>query len=108
MTTAKPKLMAGQTDSADDLIAELARLMAEDAQDKPKSEPSPVRIPGSDAPVAAAPRKEPEAEAPARPVRIPGEAPTLAPEPFAFDFDRAKRQQPSEPKSEPAPSPSPN
>jgi hypothetical protein len=70
MTTAKPKHMAGQTDSADDLIAELARLMAEDAQGA--------------------------AEAPARPVRIPGgDAP--APDSFAFDIDRRPRQQAPEP-----------
>jgi hypothetical protein len=79
--------MAGQTDSADDLIAELARLMAEDAQgDKPKSEPAvSVRIPGGDTPAAAASRAE--AEAPSRSIRIPGDnAP--APKPFVFDFDR--------------------
>ncbi|MET0438159.1 MAG: SPOR domain-containing protein [Devosia sp.] len=97
MTTAKPKHMAGQTDSADDLIAELARLMAEDAQgDKPKSEPSvTVRIPGGDSPAAVVPQKE--AEAPSRPVRIPGDnAP--ATEPFAFDFNR--KPQASQPKVE--------
>lgn len=87
MTTAKPKHMAGQTDSADDLIAELARLMAEDAQgDKPKSEPSvTVRIPGGDSPAAVVPQKE--AEAPSRPVRIPGDNAQAA-ESFAFDFNR--------------------
>ena len=96
MTTAKPKHMAGQTDSADDLIAELARLMAEDAQgDKPKSEPAvTVRIPGGDVPPT--PVQPKAAEAQARPVRIPGgDAP--APEPFAFDIDRKPRQQTTEP-----------
>ena len=95
MTTAKPKHMAGQTDSADDLIAELARLMAEDAQgDKPKSEPAvTVRIPGGDSPAASAPPKV--AEAPSRPVRIPGDN---APEPFVFDFDR--KPQAGQPKTE--------
>lgn len=97
MTTAKPKRMAGQTDSADDLIAELARLMAEDAQgDKPKSEPAvTVRIPGGDAPAAVAPQKQ--VEAPSRPVRIPGDS-APAPEPFVFDFDR--KPQVSQPKVE--------
>lgn len=92
MTTAKPKHMAGQTDSADDLIAELARLMAEDAQgDKPKSEPAvTVRIPGGDSPAAV----PPQAEAPVRPVRIPGEN-ASAPEPYAFNFDR--KPQPAQP-----------
>ncbi|KRA99372.1 hypothetical protein ASD83_02275 [Devosia sp. Root685] len=89
--------MAGQTDSADDLIAELARLMAEDAQgDKPKSEPAvSVRIPGGDSPAAAAPQKE--VEAPSRPVRIPGDN-ASAPEPFVFDFDR--KPQVAQPKME--------
>lgn len=99
MTTAKPNHMAGQTDSADDLIAELARLMAEDAQgDKPKSEPAvTVRIPGGDVPASVASPKE--AEATARPVRIPGnDAP--APEPFVFDFDRKPRVQAVESKVE--------
>ena len=85
MTTAKPKHMAGQTDSADDLIAELARLMAEDAQgDKPKSEPAvTVRIPGGDHPAPASSQKE--AEAPSRAVRIPGDD-KPAPEPCVLDF----------------------
>lgn len=101
MTTAKPKPMAGQTDTADDLIAELARLMAEDAQsEKPKTEPKPVRIPGEPTPAVppvsvnpqqtpvprldAAPgqdgqavRQEPPQVQPSPPpVRIPGQAPT--------------------------------
>lgn len=97
MTTAKPNHMAGQTDSADDLIAELARLMAEDAQgDKPRSEPAmTVRIPGGDRPAPAAPQKE--AEAPGRPIRIPGDD-KPAPEPFVFDFDRKRTTSPAEAK----------
>src|SRR5215217_477880 len=102
---AKPNHMAGQTDSADDLIAELAKLMAADAQsDKPKREPpATVRIPGGDA--AARVDETAEQVPPARPVRIPGDdpaprmpteaaaprpepIPTPAPEPFVFDFDR--------------------
>lgn len=100
MTTAKPKHMAGQTDSADDLIAELARLMAEDAQsDKPKSEPAmTVRIPGGNVPAAMAPAEE--TEAPNRPVRIPGGDSPPQPEPFVFDFDRKSRPQAAEPKLE--------
>ncbi|MBN9335982.1 MAG: hypothetical protein J0I64_21195, partial [Devosia sp.] len=96
MTTAKPKHMAGQTDSADDLIAELARLMAADAQgDKAKSEPAvAVRIPGGDVPPA--PVQPKAAEAPARPVRIPG-GDAQAPDSFAFDIDRKPRQQAPEP-----------
>ncbi|MBF0678028.1 MAG: SPOR domain-containing protein [Devosia sp.] len=90
MTTAKPKPMAGPTDSADDLIAELARLMAEDAQsDKPKADSPPVRIPGEPMarPTPAAPLATPAAppptqsaaapkvapETPGTPIRIPGQ-----------------------------------
>ncbi|MCW5722891.1 MAG: hypothetical protein KIS86_17305, partial [Devosia sp.] len=106
MTTAKPKPMAGQTDTADDLIAELARLMAEDAQsDKPKVETKPVRIPGEPGPLAqpvaaaAQPASVPRFDfAPAQdgpaasppPVRIPGQAPSPAAEarPLPFSFER--------------------
>lgn len=88
--TAKPKLMAGQTDSADDLIAELARLMAEDAQsDKPTAPPArPVRVPGSDAPVR--PALSVETQADNRPIRIPGNG-APAPEPTVFSQDRSQR-----------------
>lgn len=80
-----PLLMAGQPEAADDLIAELAKLMAQD------SKPQPVQ------PRQPAPQ---EPAAPAFSLRIPGEArpatpqPTQAkpesgeePEPFRFDFD---------------------
>jgi hypothetical protein len=57
--TAKPPQMAGQPDAADDLIAELAKLMAQDAQsERPAEPPRPtfsVRIPGEENP-ATAPR----------------------------------------------------
>lgn len=109
--------MAGQTNSADDLIAELAKLMAEDAQsDQPKREQSAtVRIPGGDAPVRMA--ETAEQAPPARPIRIPGDdhaprapveaaaprpeqKPASTPEPFVFDFDR-----PLPPKAEERPAP---
>lgn len=99
MTTAKPKHMAGQTDSADDLIAELARLMAEDAQvDKPKSQPAPVRIPGGDAPAAMSPR--PTVESAPRPIRIPGDVPAVSSDNARPSMESAARPQPVEPKSE--------
>jgi hypothetical protein len=64
--------MAGQTDSADDLIAELARLMAEDAQgEKPKAQPATVRIPGGDAQSVPSTPKPAEAAEPR--IRIPGD-----------------------------------
>lgn len=88
MTSAKPQSMAAQTDAPDDLIAELARLMADDARSDQTvrtpqiaSEPAPlVRIPGADA--AALPA------AAAMPVRIPGAPAERKPEsdPFNFDF----------------------
>ncbi len=82
--------MASQTEAPDDLIAELARLMADDArsdqtartpepapQTPPK--PAPVRIPGGESL---------EAKAPAfPPVRIPGEQTRAEPNPYDFDFD---------------------
>lgn len=91
MTSAKPQSMAAQTEAPDDLIAELARLMADDAASDqggrasaPASDkPAPVRIPGAaDAPVAAA--------SPA-PIRIPGQPANPRPErePEAFNFDFA-------------------
>jgi hypothetical protein len=66
MTPARPQQMSGQTDDADDLIAELAKLMATDArgndtarldaatEPRPASQP-PIRIPGMGQPTAAAP-----------------------------------------------------
>lgn len=102
--TAKPQPMAGQSDASDDLIAELAKLMAQDAQGERPAQPSrpvvPVRIPGGDAPVAPAPRFSFErstaaanSEAPSpstatvsQPEPRPAPVPE-APEPFHFDFD---------------------
>lgn len=100
--------MAGQSDAADDLIAELAKLMAQDAQGDRGAKPAaqsrapmqfpPVRIPGdvgpksvshpptdflrSLSPVQSAQRTEPvDAEV------VPAPAsPVARPEPFDFDF----------------------
>jgi hypothetical protein len=93
--------MAGQTDSADDLIAELARLMAEDAQgDKPKAQPATVRIPGGDAPSVPSTPKPAEAAEPR--IRIPGDetdkpAPRVQPD-FA-PRSMAPEVQPSAPQA---------
>ena len=98
MTSAKPHSMAAQTDAPDDLIAELARLMADDARDNQpsaKAPSTPVRIPGEPTPVPV-PRFDFSAsagmassKAPASTVRIPGnDQPAAAPsEPFSFNFD---------------------
>lgn len=92
MTSAKPHSMAAQTEAPDDLIAELARLMADEArndQSEPKVEPAPLRIPGAPQPDPAPLRAETRS-AP-KPVRIPGgenDAP-MAAEPFNFDFSFA-------------------
>ena len=99
MTSAKPHSMAAQTDAPDDLIAELARLMADDARadqpakaESPAAKPASVRIPGAEAPAVTPAGAAPRAETPAAPIiRIPGvsvEAPPAASaEPFRFDFD---------------------
>ena len=95
MTSAKPQAMAAQTEAPDDLIAELARLMADDARvnQPPANEPAaPVRIPG-DSPATPAPRFDfsanDRAKAPSSPVRIPGgdAGAGQGTEPFAFDFE---------------------
>ncbi len=111
MTSAKPQAMAAQTEAPDDLIAELARLMADDArvvQPAANEQRTPVRIPG-DVPAVPVPRFDFSAsanlasnKAPASPVRIPGEgAPSPeAVEPFAFKFDISPSAQP-EPASPP-------
>ncbi|WDR03360.1 SPOR domain-containing protein [Devosia algicola] len=72
MTTAKPQQTSGNGEAADDLIAELAKLMAQDAQAErpdPKSPPAPaaapVRIPGM-----AQDDSEPEQETPPRRVNV--------------------------------------
>lgn len=106
MTSAKLQSMAAQTDAPDDLIAELARLMADEARaTPPASEPAaPVRIPGEQT-ATPVPRFDFSASstlntsrAPASPVRIPGNEPaaTSAPagqaaDPFAFDFNLAPK-----------------
>lgn len=118
--TAKPQPMAGQSDAADDLIAELAKLMAQDANgDRPAEVITPafsVRIPGGDnapapepvprfdfarttAPAAAPPQAPVAAAAPAAPK---AEAPAT-PEPFNFDFDLGQlKREPAAPVAVPA------
>ncbi|MHA6299022.1 SPOR domain-containing protein [Devosia sp. CAU 1758] len=108
MTSAKPQAMAAQTEAPDDLISELARLMADDARAVPSAaneQRSPVRIPG-DAATMPGPRFDFSASAnlasgkvPASPVRIPGEGDSSAKtaEPFAFKFDIAPSAQPELP-----------
>jgi len=119
MTTAKPHQAASQSDSADDLIAELAKLMAQDAQtDRPA--PAPAAAPVNTAPEPAAPPAAPVASTPkpaATPsIRIPGVTPPpqpVAPQPVPrFDFaptpapEAKPSPAPQEPKvSEDAPEP---
>lgn len=86
--------MSGQTDASDDLIAELAKLMAEDARTDTDVSPAPsqpVRIPGGEVKAAA---PAPQQREPFAPIRIPGDdttrpAPENAAPPaddFKFDF----------------------
>src|SRR6218665_1196919 len=115
--SAKPQPMAGQSDAADDLIAELAKLMANDAKvDRPAEAPSPsfsVRIPGGDAPVprfdfertvalaAERPADPPSAPVPPKPAALDDDAP--APVSFDFGFEAPKPA----PAAEPAPAAAP-
>lgn len=133
---AKPQPMAGQSDAADDLIAELAKLMAQDAQgdnstaSAPAAPPYPIRIPGGDAPGSGS---QPDthrdfvrsfnSQIPQRPAAVPVEpshAPAASakavddlPEPFKFDFDfGAGKRPPAEPvvlpvAARPEPAPAP-
>lgn len=106
--SAKPQPMAGQPDTADDLIAELAKLMAQDAKsDSPAETNTPtfaVRIPGAsnaspdnasspapvpqfgfDRTIALAAERSPTAKPVPPPVPVTPK-PEAAPEPFHFDF----------------------
>ena len=94
----KPQSMAGQTDASDDLIAELAKLMADGAraESQQRNDVAPLRIPGNDEASVASPAPRIEPSIPDAPrtsdhgtVRIPGaQAPAAhEPEPFQFNFD---------------------
>lgn len=118
--SAKPQPMAGQSDAADDLIAELAKLMAQDAKgDRPADTTPPafsVRIPGAAAPTLTpvstpAPRfdfdrtvalatEQPKPAAGRDPIAAPAAA-SETPEPFRFDFDLPRSgRAPAEPAAE--------
>ena len=126
MTTAKPEPMAGQPDEHDDLIAELAKLMAQDDQGNspaPAAAPQAPRPPAPPAFQNARPAPQPPAPQPAPfQVRIPGgDMPAVSAEPTPnprFDFGRsgegaapapavsrqidpAARQEPVAPRQEP-------
>lgn len=98
MTSAKPQPMAGQTQGPDDLIAELAKLMAEDVRSEKAEKPEkpaamPFRLPGAEPAAEADTRPgdplsllealtRPASPAPVaeeRPVRIPGTEPAVSP-----------------------------
>ena len=102
MTPAKPQLMTGQKDDADDLIAELTKLMATETKSgssepsrvappgaEPRPAPQTIRIPGMSQPVVTAPSSGTSGGAgkfdfgrPPTPVPVP------APEPLANWQDR--------------------
>lgn len=130
MTTAKPQPMAGQSDAPDDLIAELAKLMAQDAKgDQPAAPQAPmfsVRIPGGESAPESAPAKPvvpppaprldftptaspaaPSSPIPAAPRQEPVlAAPTEEPAPFHFDFDLNSNRRPNaQPAMTPQPAP---
>lgn len=100
--SAKPQSMAGQSDSADDLIAELAKLMAQDAQTErpaePKSPSFSLRIPGEPAsapPTPAAPQEKPAGTPTVFPHAPAATRSEAAPDPFHFDFGLDKRDEPA-------------
>jgi hypothetical protein len=99
MTSAKPHSMAAQTDAPDDLIAELARLMADDARDNQpsaKAPSTPVRIPGEPTPVPV-PRFDFSASA-----GMASSKPPASPsEPFSFNFDFTPSSRTAGPSAEP-------
>ncbi len=107
--TARPQPMAGNSEAADDLIAELAKLMAQDANATPPPKPaapSPftVRIPGEPASNAAPRREEPvripqtaqAAQPSVRAAEPDGNQPAASaePDPFRFAFDLPPRREP--------------
>jgi SPOR domain len=89
MSTAKPQQMPADTDSSEDLIAELAKLMAQDAQ---SSQPGEAAKPTA-ASRAMGDVPKPQSAGPQSPVRIPGIAgdspgEQAAPAPLKFDFGK--------------------
>src|SRR3569623_1659071 len=116
MPPARPQQMSDPADKSDDLIAELAKLMATAPGSKPAvapvpkpaplstapaaspaaASPTPIRIPGMDQPAARPVAPAPQAEAPRAPatgsIRIPGmdqPAPVSTSAPVSkFDFGR--------------------
>jgi hypothetical protein len=114
--TAKPQPMSGQSDASDDLIAELAKLMAQDAQGDRVAPPprpvAPVRIPGGDVATAAAPaprfdfgRFSPGSDD-AGPSSAPAPSQPAAaetPEPFDFDFNLTPSPAPQAALTQPDP-----
>ena len=113
--SAKPQPMAGQSDAADDLIAELAKLMAQDAKgDRPAEAAAPafsVRIPGGDAAPAATPTPAPrfdfdQSESLAAATPAPAEAAPVAPTGAAPSAPAGASPSAPEPApAEPAPEP---
>tara|TARA_R110002020_G_scaffold2136_24_gene9853 strand:+ start:4462 stop:6537 length:2076 start_codon:yes stop_codon:yes gene_type:complete len=126
--------MAGQSDAADDLIAELAKLMAQDAQGDRAAKPAapaaapaqfpPVRIPGDAAPKSVSspstdflrslstPQAPESAVEPvvSEPVSTPRRPTAAAPEPEPFQFDfgiRSADVPPAGPKDLPKAGPAP-
>jgi len=97
MTTAKPQQVNDQPEAADDLIAELAKLMAQDAQGDRRDKVPEERPAETQSAAAAAPEPSVETEAAedsppaAEPFafRLPGDAAPAAPDPIPtprFDF----------------------
>ena len=81
--------MAGQSDSAEDLINELSRLMAQDASGN-RSETAPATEPGFAVRIPGEPKSQPTQAAAPRPVApVPAANAPTAPPPSSIDFLRS-------------------
>lgn len=116
MTTGKPQQMSNESNSSDDLIAELSKLMAQDAHGNRQDVKPPQTVtPAPDLSARPAPAAAPSPEGQVTPfaVRIPGAAPTptaeaapAAPTP-RFDFGRPAEPVATIPRQEPSFAPAP-
>jgi len=105
MTTGKPQQMAAESNSSDDLIAELSKLMAQDAQGSRQDVKPPQPKSTHDFTVRS---ESPPAGVTPFAVRIPGAAPVQAPEATTaapssrFDFGRPVEPVATVPRQEPS------
>jgi hypothetical protein len=117
MTTGKPQQMAADNNSSDDLIAELSKLMAQDAHvSRQDVKPAQIVTPSTDTAARPNGAAAPSTDSQVTPfsVRIPGAAPTPAVEQPVnsapvprFDFGRPAEPVATIPRQEPSFAPAP-